>query len=669
MIIRTIPLRQKDVFIINDVPVKKEIENGDKFSAISNLNLLGAFRKGGLNAGIPGEARPGILYNDIYTSYLDYSYFGSPELEENFDFNKEFKHHRDLVKITSKDLILGETLVEGEEIFVPSGTAENVLAHEFIKLEHQKDVYISKRLHDCLQDLIREIRACQPKMIICTGKWGLFFLTGCTSLTANLGTIYDRKPFGGLNKFRSSILQIHETFGITFPHILVPIYHPVNALTMPDKAYVIDMDIQKLCYMFGKMKTIGIEYYLKPPIVPIIGDTKEKVFSYLNELKEKLSQGETLVSIDIETMFSATIDCVGLAYEINRGICIPFCYKGNSSFWPMEEEIEILIKLREILLNKNCKHIGQNYSYDCQYFYKIFGLSIFPAHDTMILHHLLFNKSPKDLAFLASIYCEHYIYWKDNIASIEENPEIRWRYNISDVCYTLEILQNLLGILDSIGDKALKELYQFQVLKLLPETVKTMNKGVRVNNEMKTELFNYFNNFLLQVPGEINEILGFAYNNNSSPQKKKLFKDFFQMALKSVKKKGKAKASETCDAAAMIIYTNEYPLLKPFLMCLLEFSALSKFTSTFLGMKLDNDGRARTQYKITGTALGRLASVKNVWGGGGNFQNIPEKGKIPIYWLLQLLNQADGDIALEKESEEFIKSFNEEIEEIIEIGE
>jgi len=87
----------------------------------------------------------------------------------------------------------------------------------------------------------------------------------------------------------------------------------------------------------------------------------------------------------------------------------------------------------------------------------------------------------------------------------------------------------------------------------------------------------------------------------------------------------------------MLAYMDEYALLKPFLGALLEFSALSKFTSTFLGMKLDSDDRARTQYKITGTAFGRLSSVKNVWGGGGNFQNLPEKGKVPIFLLSQLL--------------------------------
>jgi DNA polymerase I-like protein with 3'-5' exonuclease and polymerase domains len=99
----------------------------------------------------------------------------------------------------------------------------------------------------------------------------------------------------------------------------------------------------------------------------------------------------------------------------------------------------------------------------------------------------------------------------------------------------------------------------------------------------------------------------------------------------------------------------EYPILKPFLAILLEYSALNKFTSTFLGMKLDNDNRARTQYRIAGTAFGRLASTKNVWGKGGNFQNLPEKGKVQIYYLLQLLEDFANDTN-ETDAIEFIEA-------------
>jgi len=381
MINRIIPKRQKDVMIINDVPVKNEINLGEKFSAISNMNLLKAFRLGCLDiySGTTDKTLPNITYKDIYTTYLDYTYYGENEVEKNFDFCKEFKKRKDLVEDFDKQCLVDKT---NPEI-------------SYIKLEHQKDVFVSQRLWMEFKGLLEEIKACSPKIIICTGKWSLFFLTGCASLTANMSKPGEPKPLGALAKFRSSILQINEVFDVSNEHILVPIYHTIHSISMPDKAYIMDLDIQKICWMYQQSKDVGIDYYIRPEKEYIIGDTKEKALEYLNELCNILDTKKTLVSIDIETFFRSTIDCVGFAYEVNRGCCIPFAAKDKSSLWSIEDEIEILCKIREVLLHPNCLHIGQNYQYDCQYFYKLWGLHVKPTHDAMVLHHLLHNKCLK----------------------------------------------------------------------------------------------------------------------------------------------------------------------------------------------------------------------------------------------------------------------------------
>ena len=619
--------KQKQVLIINDVPVKNEISNGDTFSAISNMNLLTAFIKGGLND--PDKDANKIPYGSIGTTYLDYTYYGEGEIEGNFDFNKDFRKRKDL----DDRLCLAEV--------------------QFHHLPHQKDVYISDRLWQCLQSLLFEITSSKAKLIVTTGKWTLFLLTGCSSLASNTSKPSAPKPFGALAKFRASILQIHECWNIEHKHVFIPMYHTVNIISMPDKVFIFNYDIERICYVYNVIQEKGVEYYIVPEKEFIIADTKEKAFTYLDELLAVLDKGKTLVSIDIEPFFMSTIDCIGLTYETNRGWCIPFASKDNSSLWSIEDEIEILIKLREVLLHKNCLHVGQNYQYDCQYFYKLWGIHVNATHDTMVLHHLLHNKLPKDLAFLASLYCEHYTYWKGEREGTKEDPTTRWIYNCKDVCYTLEILLVLLDILEATEDSSLQDLYSFQMNKLYPQLVKTMNKGIRINVEMKEELYSFFKSMLDKVPQKINELLGFEFNSNSTPQKKKLFKEYFGIELKTNKKKNVGFV-ETCDAKAMLSYIEEYPLLKPFLMILLEYSAVSKFTSTFLGMKLDDDNRARTQYKITGTAFGRLSSTKNVWGKGGNFQNIPEKGKVPMYYLLQLVEDIESGDSIE-DSMEFIE--------------
>jgi hypothetical protein len=600
--------------------------------------MFTAFRKGTVDI-YGDEITPNpypLKQKDMWPTYLDYTYYGEGEVENNWDFNKEFRKRKDLKPVDQSNYRFVEATVE-----ISSIDYENAPTF-FYHLPHQKDVYISGRLYSLIQEVVNEISVVKPKLIICTGKWSLFFLTGCTSLATNLSKPGEQKLFGGLATFRSSVMQVHECWGVSHECVLVPIYHPVNVFSMPDKMYIMDLDIQKLCYMYEVIKTEGVGYYIRPDKTYILGDTKEKALAYLNELLAVLAVRPTLVSIDIETFFMSTIDCIGFAYEVDRGCCIPFCHKGAASVWSPEDEVDILCKIREVLLHPNCLHLGQNYQYDCQYYYKLWNIDVGPKHDTMVLHHLLHNKMPKNLAFLASLYCETYSYWKDDITASADNPSTRWVYNAKDCCYTLEVFQVIYQMLLDTEDKELKELYEFQMEQLHPELVRTMNRGVRVNKAMKDELYEYFKAMLVQVPEKVNSLLGFEFNNNSTPQKKRLFKEFFGITLKTNRKKGKGDV-ETCDSKAMLAYMEEYPLLRPFLGVLLEYSAANKFTSTFLGMKLDDDDRARTQYRITGTAFGRLASTTNVWGHGGNFQNLPEKGKVPLYYLLQLLSEEVED--------------------------
>ncbi len=356
--------------------------------------MLTAFRKGTLDVYSKQTELPGITQKDIFTTYLDYSYYGEDEVEKNFDFCKEFRKRKELDPVEN-------------EVYL-----KDIEGNLFYKLEHQKDVYIAERLWEQLQALLEEIRIVQPKFIITTGKWALFFLTGCSTLVQNLGTYKDKKPFGGLSKFRSSVLYIHECFNIDTKHILVPMYHTINALTMPDKAHIMDLDIQKLCWMYSVIKTEGIEYFTKPLTDFIIGIDKEKITDYLETMLYKLDLSPMLISVDIETKFGSTIDCIGLSDELNKGVCVPFAGEKESSLWSIEDETDILGIIYLILTHPNCLMLCQNGAYEQQFFHKLWLIDVKLAKDTMIQAHVLRNYLQKDLAFLASLYCTHYSYWK-----------------------------------------------------------------------------------------------------------------------------------------------------------------------------------------------------------------------------------------------------------------
>ena len=107
------------------------------------------------------------------------------------------------------------------------------------------------------------------------------------------------------------------------------------------------------------------------------------------------------------------IDCIGFAYENTNGICIPFATLSNPNFWSLEEELSIYVEMSKVIKHRNIQITGQNFSYDSAFIRKFWLIECNAEVDTMILHHALYNNMQKDLAFLASIYCENYTYWKD----------------------------------------------------------------------------------------------------------------------------------------------------------------------------------------------------------------------------------------------------------------
>jgi DNA polymerase I-like protein with 3'-5' exonuclease and polymerase domains len=622
--------KKRTVCIINDYPVKAEVSSGDRFSAPSNMNMLTSFRTGKVNVNSisAGEEFKGIISTDIFCTYLDYDCFA----DGNFDFCKDFRKRKDLI---AADI----------GYFLDKETETNI----FYKLEHQKDLYISDRLWKCLQSLIVEINQVEPKLIIVTGKWTLFLLTACTTFGSTMGNAKDRKPFGGLTKFRSSILKPHECWNLRYIEgqspIVIPIYHPVNSISMPDKARTMELDIQKICWMYHKVKEHGIQYYTKPDKNFVLGTDYSLVIEYLDGLLSRLDLAPTLVSVDIETMFHSVIDCIGITDSINSGICVPFASVEVPNFWSIEDEIDIILKIKEVLLHPNCMIVGQNFLYDSQYLYKYWNINVYAKYDSMIMHHVLFNNLPKSLDFLASLYCEFYTYWKDEVEATKESPETRWTYNVKDICYTLEVAVVLLELLAQ-EKPALQEFYRFQQEEVVPAIVDIMNIGVKVDLQKKQQLHDELQRLSIYVEQKINSLIGEEINLKSPIQIKKLFMDL--LGVKPVA--DRKRKTESFGSAAMLVYLEEYPEYAPLITMILEYRSINIFVRTFLSAKVDDDNRMRTSYNVAGTKSYRLASRKNAFGAGMNLQNVPSKGKIDLKYALMDYSDSE-DIELEDEAE------------------
>jgi DNA polymerase I-like protein with 3'-5' exonuclease and polymerase domains len=162
------------------------------------------------------------------------------------------------------------------------------------------------------------------------------------------------------------------------------------------------------------------------------------------------------LSCDIETS-RGIIDCIGFADSTDVAFCIPILTReagGRFAFhWPAEQEAVIRTRINKLFHHPHLLWIGQNFLYDCQYFYRE-GMH-YPRRvfDTMIGHHAVYSNLRKGLDFLSSMYSQDHVYWKDERkeATDELDPVKRWTYNGKDCCIALEAY---IGIQEQLKQEA-----------------------------------------------------------------------------------------------------------------------------------------------------------------------------------------------------------------------
>jgi DNA polymerase I-like protein with 3'-5' exonuclease and polymerase domains len=584
---------EKPVLLIVDYPIQNEVERDYPWSAASHLTLLSDL------------AKAGITQKSIHTTYLSYE---RPE-KDSYDWGTEFKKKKNIP--------------EGEEQF-------------WFPIEHQKDLFVSTLLAVEVTALTEEIKKVNPKIIIVAGKWSYFFLSGNVAYSQTQGTGANQKPLGGLAKHRASIETTHESLGLN-EIVLFPMLPAIVKQRSPDKIPVIKWDCLKVGDIFKSLEegTKVVKDYLEPTREFILGTNFEEVISWLETLLAKLETERVLVSIDIETRYNAMIDCIGFAYTNESGICIPFSTLSNPNFWTLEEELAIYIAMTKVFKHKNLDITGQNFSYDQQYLLKFWLIPTKASVDTMVIHHTLYNNMQKDLAFLASIYCNNYRHWKDSQNGLDEE---RWVYNVKDVLYTREIAEVLMDVMSSQPQK-LQDFYEFQQHQLSPAINRVMNRGIRLDLAKKEDLHRQLSEILKSVEDNLSYIIGETFNPKSTPQIKALFKDLLKVKAKINRKTG----TESFGSEYMLEYLEQYPLFAPLIKLILEYRSIGIFVRTFLSAKVDEDGRIRTSYNVAGTKTYRLASRKNAFGNGLNCQNIPKEGKIDLKYSLASVDPKDDD--------------------------
>jgi uracil-DNA glycosylase len=447
--------------------------------------------------------------------------------------------------------------------------------------------------------LLDEIRRVSPKVILALGNTPLWALTGLS----------------GITKWRGSTLDFDNT-------VVIPTIHPAAVLREWSQRAIVVSDFRRA----ARLRNTPLQ---KPKWQFITRPGYEQCIRTLDQLYIRANHAEPLsLAFDLETR-CRHIACAGLAWSRTDAICIPFmCVERAEGYWSEDQESAIVYRLARLLKHPNVQVVGQNLLYDAQYTWRHWHFVPKVAQDTMISQHAAFSDLPKSLAFIASMYCQYYVYWKDEgkTWSPETGEDQLWHYNCLDCVYTYE---SAVALLDTIRSLHLEQVHDQQQAMFWP-VLSAMQTGVAIDRGVRSRLIREVEGEVSRRERFLSDVLGHPLNPRSPKQMAALFyQDLKQPVQMTRAKKGEPSRPTLNDEALQKLSLRE-PLLRPLINAISDIRTLGIFLSNFLTSPLDSDGRMRCAYNIGGSESGqsapktyRLSSSQNAFGNGGNLQVIP----------------------------------------------
>ncbi len=446
--------------------------------------------------------------------------------------------------------------------------------------------------------LNRDIDLVKPKVVVVFDNETLYALTGKW----------------GVKSWRSSVLEYTTPSG-----------HTCVVMTTYSISYIQAVYKERSIVVNDFRKIVSISQLDKLPKSPdykfIVRPSFGMAASTLQMLLKKVEAGPTKLSVDIETRGGHTA-CTGIAWSTTEAICIPhIVVESKLHYWLLEEEAFLMHLMYRLLTHPNAEVIGQNFIYDAQYFYRHFHFIPRLKRDTMIAQHSMFSNQPKGLDYLASIHCEHHVYWKDESKNWDAKvgEDQLWTYNCKDCVITYEVDDSQQAAMEKILPSwpEFREVHDFQQSLFYP-VLQTMIRGLRVDNSSKSSLSDKLATAIAERNAELEHIIGYPINIRSPKQMQDLF--YRQLNQTPIKKRG---GGITTDDQALTKLGNREPLLLPITKRISDLRSLNVFRSTFLEAPVDIDDRMRCSFNIAGTDTYRFSSSENAFGSGMNLQNVP----------------------------------------------
>lgn len=484
----------------------------------------------------------------------------------------------------------------------PANDIDNFIARNkaSVTSEHRsvRDKMVKRPVWEGIELTQREIELVQPNVIIAMGNVSMWALTGKWGVTS----------------WRGSVLECDLPLALDYKPKVVPAYHPAAILRQWSQRQILVHDLRRAGVHSKTRELIRRNYAF------ITRPGFDTAVEHLTLLQAIVDVRPLKLAVDIETRAGHTA-CIGLAWSETEAICIPLmCAERPDGFWTLEEESDLSYRLYKLLSHKNCHVIGQNFSYDAQYFFRHHHFVPNLRRDTMLAQHVCFSNLPKGLGFLSSMYCESHVYWKDDGKTWDEKTgeDQLWRYNCQDAVITYEVDTVEQANIDSMGLRAVHDFQQ----ELFWPVLATMNRGIRCDHSKRAHFAMTLMEEIASREQWLIDTLGHPVNIRSPKQMQELF--YGSLGQKPIisRKSG----TVTCDDEALGRIATREPILRPLVKKIQELRSLGVFLSTFVNAPLDVDGRLRCSFNIAGTETYRFSSSTNAFGSGLNLQNIPKGG-------------------------------------------
>lgn len=468
-----------------------------------------------------------------------------------------------------------------------------------------------------LQRLDELISYVQPELIISCGNWPTWWLTGKLNAETDKGF----KIPTGIDTWRGSqLFTTASRFGRESGIPVLPILHPASILRMYKNKVMCVQDLRRGAGLLRKLRgwtdTTKRNFILRP--------TAAEVEEWIEDV---MLSPDTPIINDLET-YKQRIHIMGLADSKYNGIVIPFfeTFKDGRTipcYSPQDFE-RIFLALYKLFSNPSMSFVGQNWQYDIQYIHEYFFCLPRVEWDTMVAQHIMFVRLRKSLEVLASMYCEHYVYWKaerkESIAN--EDLDQALRYNAEDLWRTAEIYEGQKVAMATLGCEP-----QFRKrLKLFRAAVNMSNRGLPVDDALRQKQKMELVNYAMWLQGFLEEVVpdwGLPASKSDvpwyrSPQQKAAFL-YDCLGLREIRSKT---GGRTTNKEALVELGYRYPYLIPLFSALIVLNSIGVIAGNFLSAPLGPDKRMRCTFTVAGPITNRLASYESSFGDGTNLQNM-----------------------------------------------